>query len=137
MSTITAPAATAATTGSRVRTRALGIVGAVAAALVAWGIGALIGADYWITDSMGSARVDITATIGTTVVLGLLGWGVLALAEKVSRHGRTAWTVLAVVVTAASLVPIVLVEATTPTRVGLTLVHLAVAAVLIPAYTRH
>lgn len=133
------PSATAATTptrGGRARTRALGLAGAVAAALVAWGVGALLGADYWITDAQGTARVDIGATVGTTVVVGLLGWGLLAVLERFARRGRTAWTVVAVGVAALSMVPIGLVEATPSTRIGLTLLHLAVAAVVIPTYTR-
>jgi len=138
MSTITAPAAVGipTPTRSRARTRALGIAGAVAAALVAWGIGALLGADYWITDSQGTARVDVPTTAGCTAIIGLVGWGVLALAERVARWGRTAWTVLAVGVLALSMVPVGLVEATPSTRIGLTLIHLAVAAVLVPASTR-
>ena len=60
----------------------------------------------------------------------------LALAERVARWGRTAWTVLAVGVLALSMVPVGLVEATPSTRIGLTLIHLAVAAVLVPASTR-
>lgn len=145
MSTLTAPAASTTTTAttepgrrtpSRARTRALGVAAAVAAALVAWAIGALLGADYWITDSQGSARVDLPTTAGCTAIIGLVGWGVLAVAERIARWGRTAWTVLAVGVLALSMVPVGLVEATPSTRIGLTLIHLAVAAVLVPVFTR-
>jgi hypothetical protein len=133
MSVLTAPATR---TPRRARTRVLGIVGAVAAALVAWGVGALLGADYWIADSQGTARVDLLATTGSAAIIGLLGWAVLAVAERVTRRGRTAWTVLAVGVLALSIVPIGLVDATPSTRIGLALIHLAVAAVLVPAFTR-
>lgn len=137
MSAITAPAAgSVPTTRSRARTRALAVAGAAGAALAAWVIGALAGADYWLTDGTGTARVDIPAAVGTTVVVALLGWGLLAVLERIASWGRTAWTVLAVGVLALSMVPIGLVEATASTRVGLTLAHLAVAAVLIPAFTR-
>jgi hypothetical protein len=44
--------------------------------------------------------------------------------------------VLAAVVVVVSMIPIVLVEATTATRVALAAVHLAVGAVLVPAFVR-
>ncbi|GAA4907883.1 hypothetical protein EV188_107199 [Actinomycetospora succinea] len=70
MSVITAPAAIA--TSSRAKTRGLAVVGAGAAALAGWSVGALLGADYWITDSLGTARVDIPAAVGTTIITALL-----------------------------------------------------------------
>jgi hypothetical protein len=140
--TLTAPAPSTEAAPVRVRAavrrrrRALGIVAAVVVTLAVWLLGHLAGADYWITDSQGTVRIDAVVTAQVTVVLGLVGWGVLALLERLTRYGTTAWTVLAVLVVLASFVPIVLVEATTPTRVALAAVHLAVAAVLVPAFRR-
>ena len=139
--TVTASTPTATTAaptgrGRRIARRAVGIVAAVAVAYLAWGVGALLGADYWITDSMGSVRIDLLVTAQVTVVLALAGWALLALLELITRRGPAIWTAVAVAVTVASLVPIVLVEATTATRIGLVLVHLAVGATLIPAYLR-
>ena len=140
--TLTAPTPTTDTTASRGRAavrrrrRALGIVLAVVVTLAVWLLGHLAGADYWITDSQGAVRIDMLVTAQVTVVLGLVGWGVLALLERLSRHGTTLWTVLAVVVVAASMIPVVLVEATTATRLALVAVHLAVGAVLVPAFVR-
>lgn len=140
--TLTAPTPTTDTTTSRGRAavrrrrRALGIVLAVVVTLAVWLLGHLAGADYWITDSQGAVRIDMLVTAQVTVVLGLVGWGVLALLERLSRRGTTAWTVLAVVVVAASMIPVVLVEATTATRLALVAVHLAVGAVLVPAFVR-
>ena len=138
MSVITAPAATATTTRtfSRATTRGLAVVGAGAAALAGWTVGALLGADYWITDSMGTARVDIPAAVGTTIITALLAWALLAVLERVATWGRTAWTYLAVGVLAVSMTPIGLVEATASTRNGLINAHLAVAAGVIPPFTR-
>ncbi|MEJ2863130.1 DUF6069 family protein [Actinomycetospora flava] len=137
---VTAPAATAtaapARTVSRATTRGLAVVGAGAAALAGWTVGALLGADYWITDVQGTARVDIPAAVGSTVIIALLGWALLAVLERVATWGRTAWTYLAVGVLAVSMTPIGLVEATASTRIGLMIAHLAVAAVVIPAFTR-
>ena len=140
--TLTAPAPTTDTTASRGRAavrrrrRALGIVLAVVVTLAVWLLGHLAGADYWITDSQGTVRIDMLVTAQVTVVLGLVGWGVLALLERLSRHGAVLWTVLAVIVVAASMIPVVLVEATTATRLALVAVHLAVGAVLVPAFVR-
>jgi hypothetical protein len=140
--TLTAPApATETAPGGapasvRRRRRALGIVAAVVVTLAVWLVGHLAGADYWITDSQGSARIDAVVTASVTVILGLVGWGVLALLERVTRYGTTVWTVLAVAVVVASEVPVVLVDATTATHVALAVVHLAVGAVLVPAFVR-
>ncbi|MDD7938043.1 DUF6069 family protein [Actinomycetospora lutea] len=136
MSVVTAPAAATTATSSRAKVRGLAVVGAGAAALAGWSVGALLGADYWITDVQGTARVDIPAAVGTTIVVALLGWALLAVLERVASWGRTAWTWLAVGVLAVSMTPIGLVAATASTRIGLMIAHLAVAAVLIPAFTR-
>lgn len=119
----------------RWRRRALGIVATLVVTLAVWLLGHLAGADYWITDSQGTVRIDAVVTTQVTVVLGLVGWGVLALLERLTRYGTTAWTVLAAVVVVASMIPIVLVEATTATRVALVAVHLAVGT-LIPFFVR-
>jgi hypothetical protein len=132
--TDTAPARSRAAV--RRRRRALGIVATLVVTLAVWLLGHLAGADYWISDSQGTVRIDALVTTQVTVVLGLVGWGVLALLERLTRHGTTAWTVLAAVVVLASLIPIVLVEATTATRVALAAVHLAVGAVLVPVFVR-
>jgi hypothetical protein len=141
---LTAPAAAPTTDTAPVRDRAavrrrrraLGIVATLVVTLAVWLLGHLAGADYWITDSQGSVRIDALVTTQVTVVLGLVGWGVLALLERLTRYGTTIWTVLAAVVVVVSMIPIVLVEATTATRVALAAVHLAVGAVLVPAFVR-
>jgi fermentation-respiration switch protein FrsA (DUF1100 family) len=140
--TASTPTATTSTSaapagrGRRIAGRAVGVVAAVAVTYLAWGIGALVGADYWITDGMGSVRIDLVVTAQVTVILALAGWALLALLERITRRGGSIRTAVAVAVTAASLVPIFLVDATTTTRIGLVLVHLAVGATLIPAYLR-
>ena len=140
---LTAPAAAPTTDTAPVpvraavrrRRRALGIVATLVVTLAVWLLGHLAGADYWISDSQGTVRIDAVVTTQVTVVLGLVGWGVLALLERLTRYGTTVWAVLAAVVVAASMMPIVLVEATTATRVALVAVHLTVGA-LIPSFVR-
>lgn len=75
-------------------------------------------------------------TVQVAVVLGLLGWGVLALLERFTRHGRAMWTALGSAILVASMVPVFLVDATTPTRIGLVLVHLAVGGALLATLPR-
>jgi hypothetical protein len=116
---------------SRPARRALGIVATVVVALAVWAVGSLAGADYWITDAMGSVRIDLVVVTQVTVVLGLAGWAALALLERFTRRGLAIWTVLAVVVLVASYVPVFLVEATTATRIALLAVHTAVGALVV------
>ncbi|MDD7964855.1 DUF6069 family protein [Actinomycetospora lemnae] len=142
---LTAPAPTATTDAgaspvraratARRRRRTLGVVATLVVALAVWLVGRLAGADYWIADSQGTVRIDALVTTQVTVVLGLAGWAVLALLERLTRYGTAIWTVLATVIVAASMIPVFLVEATTATRVALVAVHLAVGA-LIPFFVR-
>jgi hypothetical protein len=120
---------------SRRGRRAVGIVVTLLVTLAVWGIGSLAGADYRITDSMGTVRIDLVVVTQVTVVVGLAAWGVLDLLERTTRHATAIWTVLAGVVLVASYVPVFLVEATTATRIALLAVHTAVA-VLVPALRR-
>ncbi|PWV45999.1 DUF6069 family protein [Nocardiopsis sp. L17-MgMaSL7] len=72
-----------------------------------------------------------------TIGFALLGWGVLALAERLlgARRGRLMWTVVAMLIVAGMFLPPLTVGATTATVVVLQLAHLVVAAV-IPVFWR-
>lgn len=80
--------------------------------------------------------VGLPLVIGFTLVLALLGWGALAVLERYIRRARTIWTMIAIAVLMLSFVPILGVEATSGTKSVLSLMHLAVAAVLIPMLRR-
>lgn len=90
---LTAPAPTTDTApvrgraAVRRRRRALGIVATLVVTLAVWLLGHLAGADYWITDSQGTVRIDALVTTEVTMILGLVGWGVLALLERLTRYG--------------------------------------------------
>jgi hypothetical protein len=92
------------------------------------------GVDFVLSDDMGTAAISLPVTAVATAIFGLLGWGTLALLERFTRRARAIWTGLAVAITALSIVPIFLEHATTGTRIGLTVLHLAVAAVLVPVF---
>ena len=110
------------------------IVAAMALNAVLWGIASLLGTDFLLTDSMGSAVISLPIAVIFTGVFGLLGWGLLALLERFTGRAVAIWTGVAVAVALLSIVPIFLEGASTATRVALTVLHLAVAAVLVPAF---
>jgi hypothetical protein len=135
---ITQPAPTVSprTPEARRRLLRLAAVGAtVVVTLAVWAVGRLAGADYVLRDPSGAVTVDATVTAVVTLVAAALGWGSLALLERLTRHAVQIWVGLAAAVVIASMVPIFFVDATPGTQVALFFVHLAVA-VLVPALLR-
>ena len=132
---MTTTAAQSATTQRRIG-RGTAVVVASAVNAVLWGAAAAVGVDFRLADSGGSGVITLPVAVIFTAVFGLLGWGTLALLERFTRHAQAIWTALAVAVTLLSIVPIFLEQATSGTRVALTVLHLAVAAVLVPAFRR-
>jgi hypothetical protein len=133
--TATVVPALSAARNRRIR-RATAVVGTAAVIAVLWAIGAGLGVDYVLSDSTGTAVISLLAAVIATAMFALLGWGALALLERFTRRGMAIWTVLAVVVALLSVVPVFLEEATAGTQAALTVLHLAVAAVLIPLFRR-
>lgn len=114
--------------------RLIAVVATVVLTLAVWAVGRLSGVDYALEPSA-SATVDAMTTTVFTLVIAMLGWGVLALLERTTRHAVTIWVAMATVVVIVSMVPIFFVEATPGTQVSLFFVHLAVAA-LVPGLLR-
>ena len=69
-------------------------------------------------------------------MISLLGWAALALMERYVKRAVTAWSVLAIAVLLLSFALILLVGAGAGTKITLSLIHIAVAAILIPALRR-
>jgi hypothetical protein len=134
--TTTAQSATRSAASQRRIRRGTAVVGASAANALLWGAAAALGVDFRLADSAGSGVITLPVAVVFTAVFGLLGWGSLALLERFTRHARTIWTALAVAVALLSIVPIFLEQATSGTRAALTVLHLAVAVVLVPAFRR-
>jgi hypothetical protein len=136
MTTTTATATRPVTTpaGTVRRTRALAAVSATAATSAVWGVMHAAGADFVISTSSSRGTISLPVVVLVTLGFSAVGWAALALLERFTRSAARIWTTLALVVTALSLVPIFLDSASGTTRAGLTLIHLAVAAVLIPAF---
>ncbi|MEV6864597.1 DUF6069 family protein [Streptosporangium subroseum] len=139
---MTAPSQTpqsVTTNTSARRVRALAVGGAVLATSLLWLAAQVLDIDLRVDqpgDGQPPVTVGLPLVIGVTLVLSLLGWGSLAVLERYIRRARTIWTVLAIAVLALSFVPILGVEATSSTKTVLALMHLAVAAVLIPMLRR-
>jgi hypothetical protein len=121
-------------TASLLRTRALGVAGAVIAAVAVWVIEApLLGLNLDIRFGTGAAQtIGIGFVAGATLFASLLGWGLLAILERRTPRARTIWTAIAVVVLLVSLSLPLYAGIATSTKVALAVMHLAAAAVLIP-----
>ncbi|HEY6469739.1 MAG TPA: DUF6069 family protein [Candidatus Dormibacteraeota bacterium] len=124
-----------AATSSTLRTRALGVAGAIIAAVAVWAIEAsVLGLHLDIRFGTGAAQtIGVGFIVGATLFASLLGWGVLTLLERRTLHARAIWTAMAVVVVLASLTLPLTAGTTTSTKIALVAMHLAVGAVLIPA----
>ncbi|MEV4680737.1 DUF6069 family protein [Streptomyces kurssanovii] len=117
------------------RTRRLGVTAlAVLAPVLVWLVAdPLLGHRLRIAD--GEQTLDLGAVPVAVVALlaSLSGWGLLAVLERFGkRRARAIWTGVAGAVLAASFLPFFGDGMDGGTRVSLALMHLAVAAVLIP-----
>ena len=120
------------------RTRALGVGGAVVAAVAVWVLAVpLLGVHLLIRFGSGVAEtVGLDYVIGATLIASLAGWGLLAFLERRTARARAIWTVAAVIVLIASLSLPLSVATTSGSKTALALMHIAAAAVLIPVLRR-
>jgi hypothetical protein len=118
------------------RTRALGVGGAIVAAVAVWVIAVpLLGVHLLIRFGSGAPQtIGFGYVVGATLIASMAGWGLLAMLERRTSHARAIWTVTALVVVLASLSLPLTAGTTTATKVVLALMHVAVAAVLIAAF---
>lgn len=132
MTVTQAPQSDTAVRPRRVRAKAVGA--AVAANAALYLAASALGVDFLLTD-LGKAEAHhliVPEIAGFTLVFALLGWGVLALLERFTRHAKAVWTGLAGTVLVLSFVPIGIEQATTGTKVMLTVIHIVVAVALLP-----
>jgi hypothetical protein len=120
------------------RARALAVIAAALAALAVWLVtDPLLGIDLTGTTRPGSQELmSITPALvaGTSLVVALAGWALLALLERLTARARAIWTAIAVLFALLSLAgPLSILASTSAANaLALALMHLAVAAVLIP-----
>ena len=81
-----------------------------------------------------SPHLAVGFVIAAAAVASLCGWGVASLTGRTTRRPRTTWMIIATATTALSLsMPLSGHGITLAQRVALACMHLAVAAVLVPA----
>ena len=123
----------------RIRQRVLTVAAAVVAAVLAWLIAVpIVGIDLVVRPGGGAAQqVGLGSVVAVSLLASLLGWGLLALLERlVSRRALTAWTVVAVVVLMLSLSGPLTAATNAAVAIALVLMHLVVGAVLIMGMRR-
>jgi Family of unknown function (DUF6069) len=120
------------------RNRILGVAGATLAAAAVWAIevpllGIRLQTQFGNTapQSVGIDLVVLSALAGS-----LAGWGVLAILERRFARARTIWTGIAIAVLLVSFSAPISAGTTTTTKFALAMMHVAVAAVLIPTLRR-
>ena len=116
--------------------RALVVLAAVAGALLVWVIAdPLLKADLDVRfgDSGAADHVAARAVAVTTLVLALLGWGLLELLERRygSPRGDDIWVAAAVVAMLLSLLGPIIGGLTISATVGLLAIHIPAGAILI------
>jgi hypothetical protein len=123
---------------ARIRARrALAVLGAAGTALAVWVIAVpLAGADLAVRMNGETQSIEPGSVVASTLIAGLVGWALLAVLERVVRRPRRIWTINAFVAFALSLAGPLTSGADATTTVTLIGMHLAVAAVLIPALGR-
>ncbi|GIJ30017.1 hypothetical protein Vqi01_51790 [Micromonospora qiuiae] len=120
-----------------VRVGALTVSGAVLATALLWTTAQVLGIELRVDPRNGRAPgvISLPFTATLTLAVCLLSWGARALLDRLTRRAPIIWTVLAVLVLLASFLPLLIVEATGAAKAILALMHVAVAAVLIPVFS--
>jgi hypothetical protein len=119
--------------------RAVAVTAAALAALVVWSVAVpLLGVHLTVQTTPGSSTQTIGAglVVAVSLLVSLLGWGLLAALERRTQRAGTLWTATAGVVLLLSLTGPLTAAVTTAGKVSLVVLHLTVAAVLIPLLRR-
>jgi predicted permease len=128
----------APTIAGATRTRILGVAGAAAAAVAVWAIAVpLLGVQLLVKFGSGAPQsIGIGFVLGASLIGSLAGWGLLVLLERRTPQARTIWTAIAVLAVLVSFSLPLFAGVSTSTKVTLAVMHVAVAAVLIPVMRR-
>ena len=126
---------------ARWRSRALAVAIAIVAALVVWLIAhPLLGVDFTISMAGSTQTMEIGwgSVLLVSLVTSLAGWGLLAVLERLTPRARIVWTVIASVMLPLSFAgPLFAAsDASSGAKISLVLMHVVVAAVLIPLLSR-
>lgn len=130
---VTSPA-----TSVTVPTKRLVVDGLIAAAVAAAAttIVAVVGRYAGISLDVGGAPIPVVGFAMLTAGFSVVGLVLALVLARTVRRPRTVFVVTTVVLTALSLVPDVLADATASTKMLLMLTHVVAALIVIPAITR-
>ncbi len=119
--------------------KATWVAGACLAAVAVWAVAVpLLGTHLLVRFGSGPGlEVGIASVVGASLTASVLGWGLLALLERRTDRARMIWSRIAVVTLLASLSLPLSAGANISSKAALALMHLAVAAVLIPGLQRN
>ncbi|MFG1950408.1 DUF6069 family protein [Micromonospora sp. NPDC048830] len=124
---------------SRRRSRALAVAAAVVLPSLIWMV-TVLAFDHRliVTDGSGSRsqEIGLPPVILLSLVVSLLGWGLLALLERFTRRAGVIWAVVAVLALGVSFLPLTGPGTAWASRVALGLMHVTVAAVLLTVFLR-
>lgn len=128
----------APTIAGAVRTRILGVAGAAVAAVAVWAIAVpLLGVQLLVKFGASAPQsVGVGLVLGASLIGSLAGWGLLVALERRTAQARTIWTAIAVLAVLVSFSLPLFAGVSTSTKVTLAVMHVAVAAVLIPVMRR-
>lgn len=121
---------------SRLGARAAVIVCAIVVDWVIRSIGLVAGANFVVLDQGERTHVTYGAVAFSTVLTAGVGWVILAVLERVTRHAKVIWTSGALAFLALSAVPIVASHGSVTTKVFLGLMNTATAVVVVPVMRR-
>ena len=126
-------------TGARRRARALTVAAAILLPVLIWLVADPVAGHDLIVDGgpdQEPLQVAAFAVVVVPLLAGLAGWGLLAVLEKMTRHARVIWLVIAAVFLLISFLPLTGPGTPWSTRLILGSMHLVVAAVLMVGLTR-
>ena len=136
MSITSAPTATATPSAPTLGSLLLGGAVVTVAAAVATSVVATAGQAIGIGLDVSGAPIPIPGFATMTLMFSVIGLLIAVGLRRFARHPRTAWIRTTVTLTVLSLVPDVLADAATATKLLLMVTHLVAAAIVIPAVAR-
>jgi Family of unknown function (DUF6069) len=120
------------------RLHAYAVGGAVLATALLWAAARSLGVELRVDpgDGRPAQVVGLPLIAGVTLAVSLLASATRAGLDRLTDRAPAVWTGLAVIVLPVSFVPVLYVEASGGTKATLALMHLSVAAVLVPLLGR-
>lgn len=112
-----------------------GLVAALVAGVATSAVAAA-GSAAGISLDVAGAPIPVTGFATLTVIFSLVGLALAAVLQRFARRPRVVFVRTTLVLTGLSLVPDVLADAATGTKVLLMVTHLVAAAIVIPAVAR-